>query len=238
MRTIPLVLIAALALARPAAAAAEQTAPRPAPEAAERVTQADRLIRKGSFDDALSKFIDPTIAEFEKEYSNRTERIYCARDSAETLYYLAQAAAKREPAVVLSYAYAYAYFLKAYILVDRNQFDAAIPVLTKATELSPQNAQYLSELGHIYQSRKDWQKSLDFFVRAAEAARRFSGDTNKSEDLRRALRGQGYSLVELGRLREAEKLYHQCLEINADDATAKGELGYIEELRLKNPPKQ
>jgi len=202
------------------------------------VAKADQLVRKGSFDQALSGFLEPMIAEFEKENSGRKERVYCARDSAETRYYLAQSAARNEPAIVLNQAYAYAYFLKAYILDDRNQFDAAIPFLTRAVELSPQNAQYLSELGHIYQSRKDWPKSLELFGRAVEAARLFSGDASKSETLRRALRGQAYSQIELGWLDEAEKLYRQCLELDPDDKTAKGELSYIEQLRRKGGSKE
>ncbi len=233
MRKIPLIPLAMLVLAGPVFA---EAGPKPSPAAEKRIAQAEQLIRQDAFSEALAQFIEPTMAEFEKEYAGRAERVYCARSSVETLAYLTESASREKPAIVVSQAYAHAYYLKGYILVDRGQLDAALPFLLKAVELSPSNAQYLSELGHVYQSEKNWEKSLETFARAADAARRFSGTAGQSADLRRALRGQGYTLIELGRFDEAAKLYHQCLELDPGDATAKGELGYIEQQRAQRGP--
>jgi tetratricopeptide (TPR) repeat protein len=233
MRTHPLVIVIALALvAVGRVAAADSSPPAPDPVMA-RINQAASLVRQGSFDEALARFIEPVIAEFGKEYAGRHERIYCSSSSVETLLYLTQSAAKNESAVAVSPAYAYAYFLKGYILIDRKDLAAALPFLLKAVELSPSNPQYLSELGHIHQTNREWSKALETFDRAIEGARTLHDQASHSEILRRALRGRGYSLIEMGRLDEAEKVYAECLGLDPDDRTAQGELKYIKGLRLK-----
>jgi tetratricopeptide (TPR) repeat protein len=117
--------------------------------------------------------------------------------------------------------------------VDRSDFAAALPFLLKAVELSPANAQFLSELGHVYQNGKQWPKALETFDQAVAGARTLPDKANNSAELRRALRDRGFPLVELNRLDEAEKVYAECLELDPSDATAKGEPNYITSLRLK-----
>ena len=48
-----------------------------------------------------------------------------------------------------------------------------------------------------------------------------------------ALRGQGYILVELHRLDEAEAAYRKCMALVPDEPNSKAELGYIAEQRKK-----
>lgn len=98
---------------------------------------------------------------------------------------------------------------------------------------SPNNSQYLSELGYIYQVEKNWPKSLDLFQKAEEAANSFSSPENKQDDLGHARRGQGYVFVEMGQLDKAEERYRECLKANPKDDKAAAELGYIRELRGK-----
>jgi len=233
MRTLPLVILTALVLAGPGYATTAAKSPPPPDPLAERMAQAIRLVQKGEFDAALEQYIDPTIAEFEKEYAKRPERIYCARDTVETLLYMTRSAEKNESALAVSAAYASAFYLKGYIFVDRGEFTDAFPYLRKAVELSPSNAQFLSELGHVYQNGKQWPTALETFDRAVEGARLLSDKADHSAELRRALRGRGYSLTELGRLDEAEKVYAECLALDPSDTKATGELEYIKGLRLK-----
>ena len=51
------------------------------------------------------------------------------------------------------------------------------------------------------------------------------------------MRGVGYSLIELGRLDEAEEVFNQCLDIDKDDQGAKRELKYIQQMREQTPEK-
>src|SRR5262249_39777721 len=147
-----------------------------------------------------------------------------------TLFYLLQAAASeksKSSAVVLSGNWGYAYYLKAYCLLDLGRANDAKAPLLRAVALAPQNAQFLGELGYIYQSEKNWPLALETFQRAENAAKEFSPEQSRNAELARAWRGIGYVLVELGRLDEAEAMYRKCLQLNAQDAMAQRELAYV-----------
>jgi Flp pilus assembly protein TadD len=58
-----------------------------------------------------------------------------------------------------------------------------------------------------------------------------SDDATKTINLTRAWRGQGYCLVEQGKLNEAEAMYRKCLALDPKDNKARGELEYIQGLR-------
>jgi Flp pilus assembly protein TadD len=50
----------------------------------------------------------------------------------------------------------------------------------------------------------------------------------------KALRGQGYALVELHRLDDAAAAYKACLKLEPGEPKSLGELGYIDGLRAKS----
>ena len=64
-------------------------------------------------------------------------------------------------------------------------------ILQKAVDLSPQNSDYLYEVGFSQQVRKELAKALDAYVRAEEAAKTFPPENVMLTELTRALRGQG-----------------------------------------------
>ena len=70
------------------------------------------------------------------------------------------------------------------------------------------------------------------FDEAEDDAKLGPEDTQRDE-LGRARRGQGYVLVELGKLDEAEKKYQQCVAANSNDSKAKAELQYVREQKAK-----
>ena len=76
-------------------------------------------------------------------------------------------------------------------------------------------------------------EAYDLFAQAAKDARSFSPASEKTAELGRALRGMGFTLIEKGRLDEAEKLFRECLQLNPDDGKAKSELRYIEDHRAE-----
>jgi Tfp pilus assembly protein PilF len=95
------------------------------------------------------------------------------------------------------------------------------------------SSQYQSELAYTYQVQKDCDRSIETYRQAASVAELGSSEETKSDDLARAWRGEGYCLVEQGKLDEAEALYRQCLDANPNDRKAQGELQYVESLRKK-----
>ena len=232
MRFLQLILIAAFSLASslPGFAAGPDKKPTPVMD---RVNRAAPLIQQGRVSEALDQVIDPVIAEFEKAYGASKEKIYCASSAPETLLYLVKAAADKQNARVVDPGYAYAYYIKGYVCIEQKDLAHAEEYLTRAMALSPFNSQFLSELGNLYQSRRDWTKALDRYKQAAEHAALLDADGG-SKWQRRALRGQAFVLVEQGKLDEAEKLHRRCLELDPQDEGAANELRYIAGLRRQS----
>ena len=184
--------------------------------------------------ESIDKYFNPIIEAYNTHYGNNGKRVYCSRGQAETLFYLLEASKNNEDAVVISYLWSNAFYFKGYASLDLGKIEEAITVINKAIELSPLNSMYLSELGHIYQTQRKWNEAMDLYKRAEESANEFSPEHVKNTELTRALRGIGYSLIELGRLDEAEEKYKKCLEINKNDKKAINELKYIQSIRDKN----
>lgn len=196
------------------------------------------LLKSGKLQEAITQYFDKVLSEYEQKYSNSKDKIYCARNSTESLYYLLTAAKEDRSATVLSETtWADAFFLKAYALVNLGRLSEAKQSIEKAIALTPKNAKYLSELGHIYQVEKNWPKALELYQSAEDAAAEFSESAVKSQELSRALRGLGYVYVELGQLDKAERVYRQCLEMDPNDETSKKELEFILKLQKSKKPK-
>lgn len=191
-----------------------------------------RLSQEGKPAEALSYF-DKIIAGYEDAYKGGEAKLYAARWQTESTAYLLEAAAAGTPARVVSVTWAYAYFMKAYALLDLGRIDESKSLLERAITLSPHNAQFLAELGNIYQRQKNWPKALETFQAAEAAAREFSPEDAKTIELTRAMRGIGYVYIEQNRLDDAEKIYRQCLELDSKDARAMNELRYIQKLRAQ-----
>jgi Flp pilus assembly protein TadD len=182
---------------------------------------------------------EKVIAAFKEHYADTKEKIYCARSSTESLGYLLQAAANadkgklgKKDAIVLSSTWASAYFLKGYALQELGRIPEAKSALMEALELSPWSSLYLSELGSVYKLEKNWKEAKKAFDAAEEHAA-LSPDELKATELGLARRGQGYVLVELGQLDEAEKKYLQCLKDDPNDKKAAAELEYVRNLKAK-----
>ena len=190
-------------------------------------------LKAGRVEEAINEYFNKVLDYFGKKYADEKRRIYCARTPAETLNYLTRAAADKESAIAAPKTWAYAFFMKGYALMDLRRGPEAKPLIERAVALSPNNAQFLSELGQIHQSAGNWPKALETFQHAEESARDVSPPETRGTDLSRAMRGVGFALIELGRLDEAEKKFRQCLELNKGDQKAIGELKYIQNLREK-----
>ena len=190
------------------------------------------LLKEGKPGEAITNELNLVIAYYEKLYSSESRRIYCARTPAEESAYLAESGSKKQEALVLGPQYSKAHYLKGYALLELEQPAAARSSLDKALELSPLNANYLNESAHLYQAEKNWEESLKQFMRAADCARAYSPDEDQTSELSRALRGQGYCLIELGQLAEAEAIYLECLRVDPDDKIAMDELAYTQDQKI------
>ena len=183
-----------------------------------------------SFKESIDKYFDPIIQSYSHHYGNNGKRMYCSRNSEETLFYLLDAA------IAISQVWAQAYYYKGYAYIELGNIEAAKTNLKKALELSPSNSVYLAELGYIYVTERKLSEALELYDRAEEFANMFTPEGSKNAELMKVLHGSGYILIELGRLDEAEKKYRKCLKIDANDQKALNELKYIKDLRNKKIP--
>jgi tetratricopeptide (TPR) repeat protein len=192
-----------------------------------------RLMQSKKPTEAMQIF-DSVASGYENKYKGKNTKFYSARSPAETLFYVLDAAnSNKGGATVVSGNWGYAYYLKAYALLDLGRVSEAKVELQRAVSLSPQNSQFLSELGHVYQLEKNWQSALQIFQRAEAAAKEFSPPNARNAELGRAWRGMGFVDVELNRLDDAEAMYRKCLELDKNDAAAMRELRYVQGVKAK-----
>jgi len=175
---------------------------------------------------------DAIISAYKAYYGSRKEKIYCSRSGPETLGSLLTAVHDNKNAIALSSTWSDAYYLKSYALQDLHRLSEARATLELALKLSPFNSQYLAELGEIYALEKNWPQAMKAFNEAEDNAK-LAPDASRADELARARRGQGFVLVELGKLDEAENKYQQCLAANPNDSKAKAELGYVRDQKPK-----
>lgn len=189
------------------------------------------LTERGRPKAAIDEAYDPVINYYKRTYADPEKKVYTARTTEESLYYLVLASINNKSAIVLDSTWSDAYLMKGYASLDLGELEQAHEALSAAIELAPNNPQYLSEMGFWHQVNRDMESSLVSYKAAAEAAEMISNHDLKVEELTRALRGQGYALVEMQRLDEAEVLYNKCLVLNKKDDKARNELAYIKKLR-------
>lgn len=87
--------------------------------------------------------------------------------------------------------------------------------------------------GFIYYSAyRQPYRALDVYRKGLDLARRFPS-SNALEPI--ALRGIGFSLIEIGRLDEAEGALRESLDLDPGNPMALSELEYIDHLRSQGP---
>lgn len=196
---------------------------------------------QGRCADAIARGYDPAIAVFEDEY--RGVRVIGSR-STNPAASLGRALAEPSPngeSVFVGPMYSDVMYLAAYCSVELGDVVRAEGYLRKALSIIPNDPLYANELGHIEQTRGDFELSIRTFSAARDSAAELER-TDPSVDAlgipmvelrHRAMRGVGYSLIELRRFDEAERIYHQILQENPSDSRARQELAYIAEQRQR-----
>jgi tetratricopeptide (TPR) repeat protein len=185
------------------------------------------VMKHGAAQKAITEYFDPVIEHFTEIYKTETKHIYSAQNQIQAIMYVAMPDENKAGIEVVDGTWAWAYLVKAYALTELGELKEAEQALKSAIALSPFNSQFLSELGYTYQAMKDCEKSIATYDQAASMANLASDDTTKTTDLTRAWRGEGYCLVELGNLQEAEEMYRKSLALDPKDKKSQGELAYI-----------
>jgi tetratricopeptide (TPR) repeat protein len=200
-------------------------------KAAARLAQGKEVMMKGNPQKAIHDYFDPVISQFEALFKNSPARIYSAQNQVQMIMYAAMPDKTGGGTQVLDGTWADAYLLKAYALTELRRIEDAQVALKAASALSPMNSLYVSELAYTYQAQKDYAKSIATYEEAAGLAELGSDEQSKTIDLTRAWRGEGYCLVEQGKLDLAEAMYKKSIALDPHDDKSRGELNYIRGLR-------
>lgn len=195
--------------------------------------QGRKLIEAGEAQRAISECLRPVIDGFEKTYDGSQKRVYSAQNQQQVFVYAIMPTDKNQSVEVVGGDWADAYLMTAYALTDLKRISDAQAALQAAIRLSPLNSQYQAELAYTYQVLKDCDKSIETYRQAASVVELGSEDRTRLDDLGRAWRGEGYCLVEQGKLDEAEAVYRKAIDANPKDQKSQGELRYIQGLRNK-----
>jgi tetratricopeptide (TPR) repeat protein len=246
---------AAMGCAARASPPAEE-APLPPPTNGGEAESADEHLRRGialleagRCDEAIRTGFDPAIAAFERGVEPGTRVMASRAGGASALISLMTAATDGVSAVVVGSTWPDTIYLRAFCLVELGRPDEAAQALQRALEMIPDDVLYGSELGHLLQERRDFAGALAVFRAAVEngemlertGAFRATPEHPRGVpvllgmpllDLRcRAMRGVGFSLIELGDLDGAELVFRQVLVLDPSDERSMGELQYIAQQR-------
>jgi tetratricopeptide (TPR) repeat protein len=210
--------------------------PQPDPEEKQQIaflTRGISLLQQKHPAEAIADVFDKMIAAYDRRYATETRKVYTARTPEESLFYLLKAAGDKQNAVVVSWIWSEPHYYKGYALIELGRLAEARASLEHALSMAPMHARYLEEIGELSVRERNWPAAIEKFKTAEEAARTTSPPNLKNAELARAWRGIGYVLVEQGNLDEAEKMYRQCLELDANDRRAAAELKYVLDRKTK-----
>jgi tetratricopeptide (TPR) repeat protein len=193
-----------------------------------------KMIEAGHVQAAIDGPFDDVIRRYGKQYGASRATIYSARGLTDGLLYSAATISAKSPGhtIVLGPAWAMAYWGRGYAYNEMARYDDAIVALNKALVLAPDDTQYLDEIAYSYQQKSDFKRSLQLYRSAFDNAALTASAVPEMQC--KSLRGEGYDLVELHRLGEAEAAYHACLKIMPNEPASLGELEYIRGLRAKS----
>lgn len=237
----------ALAQSTPPAPAASAVPSAPPPsarqtEASVELDEVSRLLRAGKLQEALV-LVDAVIQSYEDRFRRGKRQVFSSRSPAEGQAYLNEVGRAPTPGKEPTEAGMYpstwgdAYYLKSIIQTEMKRIPEARKTIEAAVALAPHNAAYRAELGQLLLKEKAWDEAAKEFKRAESDAREFSPGSVRNRELARALRGQAFVLVEKKDLDGAEKLYNECVKLDAADRVAQAELRYIAQLRARQAAK-
>ena len=119
---------------------------------------------------------------------------------------------------------------QAFVAIERRDLQQALSMLRKVESLAPVSAGTSSEIGYVLNQLAKPAEALQAYRHSHELSKRY---LSQRPYLAIALRGMGFSLIELKRLDEAEKAFQESLQIEPGNKLANNELVYIQGLRTQ-----
>ncbi len=124
-------------------------------------------------------------------------------------------------------SYSKAHFLLAYLAIEQGDSEKALDEINKGVALEPDHPKMLGEKAFILRRLGRPAEALDVYVQAAASRSEWFPIAARAE----ALRGQGFCLMDLGRLESAETALRESLQIDPKNTAAINALDHLAELR-------
>jgi len=198
----------------------------------ETVSRAVELIKKGQLATADS-VLDGVLSRFAGLMGDAKKAYVCFRKTKDFRQFLDESQEKQTPlarsqVTRVHDSFAQALQMKAYIASSRKEWNRAADYLKKKMSYAPYETQPYLEMGYILNGQGKPQEAVESYKKGYVLA--VAHGTTKTEQAI-ALRGLGYSQIEIGDLEAAVKSFTRSLEIEPGNKVALNELRYIEQLR-------
>lgn len=132
----------------------------------------------------------------------------------------------------VDWAYREAIQTQAYIAAGSGDLERALVLLERVEVLGPYEAGPLVERGFVLNKLGRSKDALESYRRAYDLSQRFESARPLAPA---ALRGIGFSLIELGDLKAARTAFEDSLKLEPNNPNALQELDYIRSLETKSP---
>lgn len=198
---------------------------------AQKVDQAIATLRQGDLRTA-ERLLREVIANTPPNYVNAYDQdgtLYVKFwDQEEFIYYVLRQKERgtEQDVIWRENAYPRAYYYMGFLEVERGRPQEALQWMDAGQKLEPQQPHFRLEKGKALSSLGDFPGALTLYSEVL-----VMGEDISPMDRAAALRGQGFQLIELNRIDEAEACFLDSLALDPTSEVAHGELGYIAHLR-------
>ncbi len=190
--------------------------------------QAQKFLVAGKLDEA-EPLIDKVLEYFDNETAEKAVD-YVSVASREQLERYKKEHPGERKIVWLDWSYGWALHKKGWIAASRRRLPEAEKWLKKAVAIRPYAAESFVELGYVQTQAGRGQDGLKTYERAIELARTIPMEKVAEPA---ALRGLGFTLIELKDLPRARKAFRESLRIEPKSMLARREIFYIAGLEKK-----
>ena len=181
--------------------------------------------------------LDALIKEFEAlMVDTKNNRYVCIRYDSDYEQFLKEEAADlpgkdHRPINRVHASFSRALQLKGWIAVDQKEWVKAIDCFEKEMVYTPCESDQYVERGFALNQSGTPQKGFESYQRAYDLA---EAHGDNAYDKARALRGMGYSLIDLKKLDEATALFENSLTLEPGNQIALNEIDYIKMLKIRD----
>jgi len=200
------------------------------------VRSAGMLIQQGQWAKAervLKEGISRMPPDWKPEVCESDHIAFAFWDAQEFLAYIPyhQSTGDERELVWMAPSYSKAWHLVAFIAVEQGDWAGALEAIDRALALEPDHPAAICEKAMILAHMNRYKEAYKLSMKA-ESIRPWTPSSVRA----RALRGAGITLIDLGRLDEAQTMLKRSLALEPDNNLARSELAYIDHLRRGGRP--